>query len=129
MSKYSYIVSDKRGGVMSIEEHIFTGVTTHDWMIDKSKCIAKLMEYLKTRRYDCILSNNVLYVVSENEDHIVNLLWNEYGFDLEEEYDDLNPLAYEVISVATSIIFRSLFQNAQPVEIVDDDWDDEDLWV
>ncbi len=115
---------------MSIEEYIFTGATTQDWKIDRVKCIAKLMKYLKVRDFKCALSNSTTYIMSKDNDHIINLLWHDYGFELQEDFDEINPLGHEIILVATSIIFRSLFPNVEPNEIVEDcEWDDEDLLI
>ena len=128
--KYNYRLSEKGESVMSIEEYIFTGATTQNWKIDQVKCIAKIMKYLKIKDFQCALSNNVMYVMSKDDDHIINLLWHDYGFDLQEDFDEINPLGHEVILVATSVIFRSLFPNIKVVDQVeDDDWDDEDLWI
>ena len=127
---YNHRLSEKGEIVMSIEEYIFTGVTTQNWKINQVKCILKIMKYLKIRDLKCALSNNVMYVMSKQDDHIINLLWHDYGFDLQEDLDELNPLGHEVILVATSVIFRSLFPNVPIVdELEDDDWDDEDLWI
>tara|TARA_R110001592_G_scaffold142674_9_gene364929 strand:+ start:409 stop:756 length:348 start_codon:yes stop_codon:yes gene_type:complete len=115
---------------MSIQEYIFTGATTQNWKIDQVKCIVKVMKYLKIRGFQCALSNNVMYVMSKDDDHIINLLWHDYGFSLQEDFNELNPLGYEIILVATSMIFRSLFPNIEPTDKLEDNyWDDEDLWI
>ena len=128
--KYNHRLSENRGSVMSIQEYIFTGATTQNWKIDQVKCIVKVMKYLKIRGFQCALSNNVMYVMSKDDDHIINLLWHDYGFSLQEDFNELNPLGYEIILVATSMIFRSLFPNIEPTDKLEDNyWDDEDLWI
>lgn len=92
-----------------IGKYLFQGGDTNGLPIEKDWCIQLLCSYLKTRKdYDWILKDYTLFVTDKSHNHIVTLRWHKYGFDLEDDFQELSGKGLEVVLISINAVFRSI---------------------
>ena len=92
-----------------IRKYLFQGADTGNLPISKDQCIARLCEYMKFKnRYKWVCVHELMYVLDMEEKHIITLHWHEFGFHLENDFENLSGGGLEIVLIAINIVFRSI---------------------
>ena len=94
------------------KNYLFRGANTNGLAIDKDWCINIMCKYLDTRKpYNWVRRDELLFILDEEEEHVITLEWHNFGFNLEHDLRDLDGEQLEIVLIGISIVFRSICEH------------------